>query len=268
MSLKETLLAIRANSFLAPPHAFELALEMVTHIGSPDPQLRDELIYSTFSHWIEEGVLSPEQLQELLAIALDDQHLFYRIGENGTDSVFTRSFSVLLLPLILILHRNHPFLAKEAILYVKDKLFAYIRQETDLRGYVEEKGWAHATAHAADALDDLAQCSELDQTDLKQILGVIRETITGAKSVYAHEEDERLVTAVLSVWNRDELSLDDIDGWVRSFANRLDSSYSIEAYTGRINAKNFLRSLYYRIHDQEKYKRIAATLLPLSAQRA
>lgn len=39
MSLKETLLAIRANSFLAPPHAFELALEMVAHIGSPDPQL-------------------------------------------------------------------------------------------------------------------------------------------------------------------------------------------------------------------------------------
>lgn len=151
---------------------------------------------------------------------------------------------------------------------MKDKLFAYIRQETDLRGYVEEKGWAHATAHAADALDDLAQCNELDQTDLKQILGVIRETITGAKSVYAYEEDERLVTAVLSVWNRDELSFDDIDGWVRSFANRLDNSYSIEAYTGRINVKNFLRSLYYRIHDQEKYKRIAASLLPLSAQRA
>lgn len=113
MSLKETLLTIRANSFLAPPHAFELALEMVTHIGSPDPQLRDELIYSTFSHWIEEGVLSPEQLQELLAIALDDQHLFYRIGESGTDSVFTRSFSVLLLPLILILHRNILFSPKK-----------------------------------------------------------------------------------------------------------------------------------------------------------
>ncbi|MFS0555378.1 DUF2785 domain-containing protein [Brevibacillus sp. 179-C9.3 HS] len=268
MSLKDTLLAIQANSFLAPTNAFDVALEMVAHIGSPDPELRDELIYSTFSHWIEEGVLSPEQLQELLAIALDDQHLFYRIGENGTDSVFTRSFSVLLLPLILILHRNHPFLAKEAIQYVKDKLFTYIRQEADLRGYVEEKGWAHATAHAADALDDLAQCRELDKTDLKQILGVIRETIAGAKSVYAYEEDERLVTAVLSVWNRDELSLDEIDAWVRSFLNRQDNSHAIEAYTGRINVKNFLRSLYYRVHDQEKYKRIAATLLPLSAQRA
>ncbi|WP_312027537.1 DUF2785 domain-containing protein [Brevibacillus brevis] len=49
-------------------------------------------------------------------------------------------------------------------------LFSYIRQETDLRGYGEEKRWAHATAHAADALDDLTQCSELDQTDLSGIV--------------------------------------------------------------------------------------------------
>nr|WP_232773868.1 DUF2785 domain-containing protein [Brevibacillus sp. AF8] len=32
------------------------------------------------------------------------------------------------------------------------------------------KGWTHAAAHAADARDDLAQCSELDQTDLSGIV--------------------------------------------------------------------------------------------------
>lgn len=268
MSLKETLLEIRANSFLAPPNAFELAHEMLVHIGSPDPKLRDELIYSTFSHWIEEGVFPPEQLQVLLAISLDNQHLFYHIGETDTDSVFTRSFSVLLLPLILNLHRNHPFLAPEAIHYVKDKLFTYIRHETDQRGYVADKGWAHAIAHAADALDDLAQCTELEKADLKQVLGVIRETVVAAKSVYAYEEDERLVTAVLSVWNRNELTLGELDQWVRSLAHRQENNNPVEAYTQRINLKNFLRSLYYRVHDQEKYKQIAAALLPLSAQRA
>ncbi|WKL05120.1 DUF2785 domain-containing protein [Paenibacillus amylolyticus] len=32
------------------------------------------------------------------------------------------------------------------------------KKERDYRGYDEEKGWAHAIAHAADVLDDLAQC--------------------------------------------------------------------------------------------------------------
>jgi hypothetical protein len=50
-------------------------------------------------------------------------------------------------------------------------------KEKEHRGFVSEKSWAHFIAHAADPLDDLAQCSELDESDLAEILEAIRNVI-------------------------------------------------------------------------------------------
>ena len=100
LTLKQKLQHIQSSnhSIDHEEQPYELALYMMKHIGSTDPVLRDELIYVTFATWIGQGVFSEDQLRHMLQLALDDQHLFYAIGEQGTDSVFTRTFSVLLLP--------------------------------------------------------------------------------------------------------------------------------------------------------------------------
>ncbi|MDD5369725.1 MAG: hypothetical protein PHQ40_11605 [Anaerolineaceae bacterium] len=91
--LKEQLQAIAQNNYLLPENiqAFPLALDMLDQIGSPDSELRDDLIYSSSATWILRlHLFNGDQLRQLLSIALDDQHLFYAIGETNTDSVFTR----------------------------------------------------------------------------------------------------------------------------------------------------------------------------------
>lgn len=112
---------------------YELALYMMKHIGSPDPVLRDELIYVTLATWIGQGVFSEEQLRDVLQLSLDDKHLFYGIGEQGTDSVFTRTFSVLLLPPILSVDRERPFLNKEDIAGIHHRLTTYLECEKDVQ---------------------------------------------------------------------------------------------------------------------------------------
>ncbi len=134
---------------------------MAAHIGSPDPELRDDLIYDIFAHWIEADLLDAGQLKQLLDVSLDGSHLFYRIGESGTDSVFTRTFSALVIALIVDAHRRHAFLTSGELHRVKDEIEDYLCRERDVRGYVDGKGWAHAVAHAADMLAELAQCPEL-----------------------------------------------------------------------------------------------------------
>lgn len=90
--LKETLKEIKNNDFKVPNDldAFELALKMMEYVGDSDPELRDMLIYEILSKWIEDGAFTFKQLKELLNISLDENHLFYKIGEEETDSVFTR----------------------------------------------------------------------------------------------------------------------------------------------------------------------------------
>jgi hypothetical protein len=162
--LKEKLLAlVQADYQISESDDLDALLQaMIVHIGALDPELRDDLIYTTFFQLIHrQQVLTPQQLRRLLQQVLDDEHLFYGIGEQGTDSVFTRAFSVLLLPLLLIVHRRQAYLGVAEITEVWEKLLRFMREEQDRRGFVEGKGWAHAIAHAADALDDLAQCVEV-----------------------------------------------------------------------------------------------------------
>lgn len=243
--LKKQLLSIQRENNQAPSDPFNLVLHMLEQIGSPDAELRDDLIYSLLSQWIPGGVLSAEELSQLVPIILDDQHLFYHMEERGADSVFTRSFSMLVIPLLLIRHRDHPFLTHDQVHEIKNKVFDYLHAEQDLRGYVELKGWAHAVAHAADALDELAQSTELGKEDLLTLLSVVRSTMTTPQSVYTDEEDERMVTAVIGVWKRNLVTVEEIAGWVRSFADLEESGYALRIQ--HVNAKNFLRSLYFRV---------------------
>ncbi|MED1798512.1 DUF2785 domain-containing protein [Brevibacillus porteri] len=173
--------------------------------------------------------------------------MLFKLGETNTDSVFTRSFSMLVIPLLLMRHRESPFLSRENIHAIKEKVFFNVREERDYRGYDEEKGWAHAIAHAADALDDLAQCSELDKSALITILDLVYEKMTITDRIYSDGEDERMVTAIVSILNRKMLSQSYVEQWIQSFGDVDKSSEFLPAFKQKINIKNFLKSLYFRL---------------------
>ncbi len=91
---------------------------MLKHIGDVDSKLRDDLIYEAFYYWIKKHKYFNEcELQEMLLILIDDEHLFYKIGEQNCDSVFTRSLSSLILSLIICCQKKNPFLDKDAFNY-------------------------------------------------------------------------------------------------------------------------------------------------------
>lgn len=249
--LKEKLRGFAQNDFRfsESEDLSEIILAMLNHIGSTDSFLRDDLIYSAFGTWIlRDNMLDHEQLRYLLSKILDEQHMFYEIGEQNTDSVFRRSFSVLILPLMLIAHRSHSFLTMAEIYQIKEKLLYYLMSEKDCRGFIAEKGWAHSIAHAADALDDLAQCSELNQFDLAEILVVIHHMICTKEASYVHSEEERIVTAVIAIVRRKLLSDVEIVQWIQSF---VDCTLQIKSMPeGQIvltNTKSFLQSMYFRL---------------------
>lgn len=256
VQLKEKLQVFADNEFRLSEDddLSEVIQDMLNHIGSTDSYLRDELIYSAFGTWIlRYNAIDQEHLKSLLSIILDEQHMLYKIGEKNTDSVFRRSFSVLLLPLLLITHRSHPFLTTLQIHQIKETLFYYLENEKDLRGFVAEKGWAHSIAHAADALDDLAQCSEIDKSDLAKILEVVRNVICIKDTVYIHGEDERIVTAAIAIIKRELLPDAEIMQWIQSFAETaLLIRSTPERQIIRANVKNFLQSLYFRLQWEQQ----------------
>jgi hypothetical protein len=247
-ALKQRLQTIASDNYKVPtrPELYPLVLAMGTYTGSLDPELRDDLIYMTMATWIERNVFESKDLQEILMVSLNEQHLFLGLGERESDTVFTRTFSMLIIAAVLDAHRRHPFLPASELQVIKHKLLRYLDGEKDLRGYVPVKGWAHSIAHAADALDELVQCDAFDADDLQEVLTAMRSLIGTGETVYICEEDERLVTAVLSAWQRAEISDEDIIKWLEALTPIEDGSLFPDSYRSYINCKNFVRSLTFR----------------------
>lgn len=145
--------AIAKNHYAIPAgqEAFPLARELSSFLGSPDPELRDDLAYSMLAVWIiRQRKFSPEEL--VMLFEEWQRNLRVGIGETGTDSIFKRSFSALCLSSLAERDLKDPFLGEARFLTLLNAALTYLGDERDLRGFDAKKGWIHATAHTADLL--------------------------------------------------------------------------------------------------------------------
>lgn len=170
--LQKQLEGIKANHYTIDStiDIDKLISKMLQHIGTPDSYLRDTLIYTTFFHLITNDHITHTQLSQLLSQSISEQYLFYKITTDDKDAVFTRSFTTLLIALIIYADTKHNFLSPSDILDVKDKLIIYMNQEHDFRGYVSEQGWAHSIAHVSDTFDELVNNPKLETTYYPEIM--------------------------------------------------------------------------------------------------
>lgn len=230
---------------------------MMEHIGSTDPELRDQLIYSSFFRLINK--LNHEKLIELLELSLSNSFLFKGIGENGTDTVFTRTFTSLLIALILYRDNQDDFLPQRTILKVKDALINYLNEENDLRGYVPEKGWAHSIAHVADAIDELVMNKKCPSEFYQEILETLCRKMFSSASVYIHDEDERLITPLMAMIEHG-LPVETVESIIDHLPLKLKEQreqINFENYMFLLaNTKTFLKSFYIKSIGKTK-------LLPL-----
>lgn len=237
---------------------------MLIHIGSPDSELRDNLIYHTFCQLIMENKLEKHFLCELLETCLSNQFLFKGIGEKDTDSVFTRSFTSLLIALILYQDNRDDFLSVAKVLEVKDKLISYVNLEKDERGYVKEKGWAHSVAHVADAFDELVKSKKITQSNYPEMLQAILGKIYQTKSVYIHDEEERVIVPIVQMIDNG-LEKEVLETFIKNIRNELEiykKELEEENYWFLVaNCKNFLKSLLLEILNKPSISSMQAVVI-------
>lgn len=252
--LKELLRNIKENNYQVPDGTspFELSLDIMDHIGDTDAELRDNLGLSVLTNWMIKDILVPEEIKKILDISLNNNHLLYGIGSID-DSVLTRTFSVLIVAAGIYKHREHNYLTKDEVMSAFEKVLTFYNEDNDVRGYIDGKGWAHGAAHGADALDEFVRCDEIDYKGLSNILDSIYAKIGNVKYGYIHEEDERIVTVIIGILGRNILEEDEIIGFLNQFGNIKKTGNPEEDLVRKMNVRNFMRSLYFRLKHEEEY---------------
>src|SRR5437764_10267298 len=130
--------SIAKNHYSVPQgeSADALAPELSALLGSPDPELRDDLAYSILAHWIYRNDLSTAAMTSLT----DEwtSNLQIGLGESGTSSVLKRSFSALCRCEIAKSEQKKQYLGGARYHEWLAQVISYLQAERDLRGYDEE----------------------------------------------------------------------------------------------------------------------------------
>lgn len=190
-----------------------LARELVDLLASPDPVLRDEIGYSVLTAWIyQKRILEPNAIRLIADRLLTN--LLLGIGEQNNDGVFQRSFSALMLSVIVARDNAAPYLTAADLRRIEGSALRYLADEADVRGYDPVKGWMHSAAHTADLLKFVARSRFLEPAGQTMILDGIGRKLVTAPVVFTHGEDERFARAVLSVINRQDFDRDGFRAWL------------------------------------------------------
>lgn len=246
--------AIVEKDYAVPDdHTVEaLTPTLLEFLGSTDIEVRDPFGYMIFAHWmVRDKHYSPDELRTLRDKLLANTQV--GLGENGTDSVFLRSFSILVLSLVMYYDLQAAFLTQDEVKSLLEHTLNYFKDEQDLRGYVTGKGWAHSCAHTADVLKFIARSPMTDASDHERILNAMVDKLTLPVTYkYVHSEDERLALAVLDVLKRETLSMDAWQTWLHRFTEwkqswPQDADFTATVHAPWFNCKSFLRSLYFRL---------------------
>ncbi|WP_339250423.1 DUF2785 domain-containing protein [Sporosarcina sp. FSL W8-0480] len=223
---------------------------MLENLGSTDGELRDELIYRLFVKLISIDVLKNDLLEKTAVELVSDHYLYASIGEMNTDTVFTRSFASLWLTALLWKDQQQQFLNPDLRKQTFERSSLYLSKEMDTRGFVNGKGWAHSIAHGADLATMLVKHPLLERKVIPTILDGVASCFWKG-GVYTDDEDERLVTIILSLVKQDypeEVLIE----WFEQLFDRLDAAASrmdrsLSFYHARTNILQFTKTLYFAL---------------------
>ncbi len=218
-------------------------------LGSEDPHLGEEIGAATLARWIViQHALPADQMRRLHGRARGPSGARHRIGESGTTSVFRRSFSILLLAFIHAADNATKFLTNDEWEGSLDTLVSYGQQEQDVRARVAGLGWAHSVAHASDLADELAQSPRCSPASAAKILSAVGDLVARSREPFRGEEEDRVAIALASLIRRGLIEVHALKG--------LTGRASISPEDAlRINWKNIVRALYFRLDDGDEKER-------------
>lgn len=242
--------AICATDYTVPDgeDVWALTQELLTYLGNPDPEVRDDFAYSLIATWTIRGLLNHEHLRAITRQLLPN--LTQGVGEFRGDRVLLRSFSALVLSIMAYGEFKTPYLTHEEYVGLVSALCAYLKAEIDLRGYDATVGWIHTTAHTADWIKFLARSPQATLETHRALLMVIADKLLiPTAHVYTHNEDQRMALATMDLLKRDILTPDDLSAFIQRLLKVHDmgtntTSFDPTIHATGMNVKQYLRAIY------------------------
>lgn len=215
---------------------------MLSEIGAVPDEFREEI----YAGWVTlfNSVRFPlTERQRLLGEVMAQRLLFYGLADNESDAVFVRSFTSLFLTLLLKEHRKQPWMTETEVTAVIQQGIDYFQQETDNRGLVPDKGWAHAFAHGGDLLAASCLARELTDGEVSGMLAGITRAMVEIED-FLYGEEDRMLKAVMALLTTGRLSDEEVARWFAALGQAVGDDWNL-CYT------KFCMTAYFEISGRK-----------------
>ena len=218
--------------------AIEAVDVLVEKLSGIDPDTRDALAYETIAFWLH-GKHAPDTATMI--------HLFNKLlpqitiglGAMEDDRTFQRSFTTLALKEVVAADLTRRFLNAEQIASAVTRSVTSLQKETDLRGHVPSKGWAHARAHQADLVRILARHTLLTDVQHQELLDALLAVVERNNAAWRWGEDARIAAAITWLLQRESgsaISHRTVETWAERVLK-----IQREFWAGSYNDETYLR---------------------------
>ena len=230
-----------------------LALEMLSCLADPDPDLRDKFAYEGYVALLRNDRLTDKTLETLRT-----ELIKILAPETSDQAGFKKPFAALVLAELARSDRVDPNFTSEQRQEIIDSATVYMTNIRDYRGYDETNGWRHGVAHTSDLLMQLSLNKALSPAQHKQIREAVRsQIIPGDAHFYIYGEPDRLARPILYLALQGAFNTQDWTGWMADLADPAPFESWNDVYQSQKglaklhNAKAFANAIYLNAANSE-----------------
>ena len=236
--------------------------EICEALKSKDSILRDQLAPHLVMNCIQSESVSEEVLKGLVEHLISEDFLFNSIGTKLNDTIFIRSNAALWLTIIFQSNNVLSFLTGEEAKELFEKISTYLYKEKDVRGFVEEKGWANAITNAMNLYITIVQDDAFEWRFVPTILAGISKAIQ-SDYVFVNDEEAKFAHFIQSLTKIDYPE-DILIEWIEQLYDRLqyqvyEEGYTPEFYKGKTNLTHTMQATYFKLKFSRAYPKAQAT---------
>ena len=193
---------------------------LLDHIGDPNPEIRDELVFTSLARGIQEELFTQDQFHFIAEVVSSDGGLDKEIDKIGL-STLERSFRALIYANLLSADGNeHSLFYKGLKTDIRNAMLSqglyYLKKEKDTTGFSSQYGWVHAFAHGADLLTEVVCHQDFPKNRDYEVFDVLGQLFKRVTIRFTNDEDWRLARVLYEPILQGKLEQEQVASWIKT----------------------------------------------------
>ena len=220
---------------------------LLDHLGDSSPEIRDDLVFTSFARGIQEELFTQEQFHFIAEEISSDGGLDKEIDKVGL-STLERSFRALIYANLLSADANQQSIFYQGLkaeirnVLLNQGLY-YLSKEKDTTGFSSQYGWVHAFAHGADLLTEVVCHPDFPKNRVHEVFEILGQLFKRISIRFIDDEEWRLARVLYEPILQGKVDQATLASWIKSL------DFPIEATEDFYKFSNF-RSCLLEVYVQ------------------